>query len=166
MRNLILLSVIILSFVIQTHAQWYSRCDVTNLDSITSIEFECLWNKTNNRIVSSSAITVIGTSIIVGTLISASNFDTGPESELVVPGIAIHALGLLLGFSIDLIGIPILISGVNQRFQLKNLPNYKEFNKPDNVYGKDDTYISIAPQIGKIQIDNAQFYGLSLKFNF
>ena len=169
MRNLILLSLIILSFGIQTNAQWYYRnCGVANLDSITSSEFECLWKKSTNKVVTGGVLTGIGTSLFVGTLIVAanSNLDPGPESEYTVVYIGAFAFVGGIGIFLDYIGIPILIVGVSRRSKLKKLSNYDEFIMPDIVHGKEEKYISIAPEIGTIYIDHSQFYGLSLSINF
>ena len=169
MRNLILLSLIILAFGVQTNAQWYYRnCGVAKLDSITSSEFECLWKKSTNKVVTGGVLTGIGTSLFVGTLIVAanSNLDTGPESEYTVVYIGAFAFVAGIGIFLDYVGIPILIVGVSRKSKLRKLPNYDEFIIPEIVHGKDDRYISIAPEIATIYIDHSQFYGLSISFNF
>ncbi|MFC2098550.1 hypothetical protein ACFLSP_02275 [Bacteroidota bacterium] len=158
MKKTVLLLIFILSFFNTTYAQWYERsCGVTDINTCSLEEFECLWNKSTNKLVIGAATSVIGTSIIVGTVIWISNFDTGPESEFVTVGLIIGSLGLGIGLVLNGVGIPIMITGAIRRSNLRKSVHFDTYKIG---------YLKVSPSLGLNQFNNTYNYGVSLSLTF
>jgi hypothetical protein len=146
MKRTLLLIIFILSFLNAIDAQWYYRsCGVTDINNTTSEEFECLWKKATKNVRVGGIITAIGTSCFFIGFIGSS------EDEFLGTSIGI------VGLFIDCIGIPIWIIGANRRSKLKKNPKYEDF-----ILGS----LNLSPVIGLNQINNSQYFGLSLSLNF
>ena len=147
MKKVFLLLIVTFSVLYSADAQWYERsCGVTDLDSITTQEFECLWAKATVTARTGKIITGIGTSLIVvgGIMVGGQYAFTGVTFGMI-------------GIVIDLIGAPIWITGYNRKFNLRENPHYKNLNIGS---------LKVAPTISKNNFSNSYALGISATLSF
>ena len=156
MKKTVLLIVFILSFVHAADAQWYERsCGVTDLNNLTSEEFDCLWKKSHNEVGGGILLTIIGTSTIVAGIFI-------PDTGLGLYEGYVNELGkqlfmIAIGVAIDIVGILIWERGAHRKSQLKKSPHYENLNLES---------LNISPAIGVNQSNNTYNYGVTLSFTF
>lgn len=129
-------------------AQWYERsCGVTDLDSITTQDFECLWAKATITARTGQIITGIGTSsIVVGGIIVSGDY-------------AFTAVTLIMiGIAIDVfIGAPVWITGASRKSRLRETPLYEAPNSAS---------FNLSPTISKNHFNNSYSVGFTASLNF
>lgn len=151
MKKILLTALIVLIYSNVANSQWYDRtCGVTDLITVSSDEFECLWNKASKTARVGYITTIIGSSIVVlGGLQAIIIRTEGAVWNAVFMGMA--------GGLIDLIGAPIWITGAVRKNNLEKSPHYQDLKMG---------YLKINPAIGLNEMKNGHYVGVSLSFNF
>jgi len=148
MKKALLLFIVLFSISYSVDAQWYERlCAVTDLDSITTQEFECLWAKATITARTGKIITGIGTSFIVvgGIIVVAESSFTGVTLAMI--GIVIDVI----------IGAPVWITGAGRKSELRKTPYYETLNLQT---------LNISPIIYKNQFNSSYSLGITASLRF
>ncbi len=148
MKKVFLFLIVTFSVLYSADAQWYEKsCGVTDLDSITTQEFECLWAKATITARTGKIITGIGTSLIVvgGIMVGGQYAFTGVTFAMI--GIVIDVF----------IGAPVWITGNNRKFNLRENPHYKNLNIGS---------LKVAPTISKNNFNNSYSVGFTASLKF
>jgi hypothetical protein len=163
MKKALMLVIVMFSAIYSADAQWYYKsCGVTDLNNITSEDFQCL-NKMATKKVTAGAISmVVGTTAIIGgsLLFQNANMDTNSDMGEVIIGAGSIFGGVYLigaGIIIDLVGTALLLSGVNRHITLRKTPYYQ--NRSPSV-------LNISPTINRDQFNNTYSLGLTASLRF
>ena len=148
MKKTLLFFIVTFSFLSSAQAQWYERsCGVTDLDNITTQEFECLWAKATITARTGKIITGIGTSFIVvgGIMVGGQYAFTGVTLAMI-------------GTVIDVfIGAPVWITGAGRKSELRKTPYYETLNLQT---------LNISPIIYKNQFNSSYSIGITASLRF
>ena len=148
MKKVIFLFIVLFSVSYSADAQWYERfCGVTDLDSITTQEFECLWAKATITAQTGKIITGIGTSfIVVGGIIVGG--------EYAFTGVTLAMIGIVIDV---FIGAPVWITGAGRKSELRKTPYYETLNLQT---------LNISPIIYKNQFNSSYSLGITASLRF
>ena len=148
MKRTLLFFIVTFSVLYSADAQWYERlCAVTDLTSITTQEFECLWAKATITARTGKIITGIGTSfIVVGGIIvvSKSSFT----------GVTLAMIGIVIDV---FIGAPVWITGAGRKSELRKNPRYDTPNSGS---------FNLSPTIIKNHFTNSYSVGFTASLKF
>ena len=150
MKKALLLFFVLFSVLYSADAQWhYKTCGVTDMNNCTPVEFDCLWNKASKISKVGAIATGVGTSLVaVGGIILF--WPAGDGGFIGVP------IGMA-GIVIDLVGIPIWITGSNRKSQLRKNPHFEALNSGS---------LNLFPLIRKNQFNNTYSVGLTASLSF
>ncbi len=150
MKKALLLFFVLFSVLYSADAQWhYKTCGVTDMNNCTPVEFDCLWNKASKNAKVGAIATGVGTSLVaVGGIILF--WPVGDGGFIGVP------IGMA-GIIIDLVGIPIWITGGNRKSQLRKNPHYEAFNLRS---------LNISPSLNRNPFNHTYSFGLTASINF
>ena len=148
MKKTFLFLIVTFSVLYSADAQWYERsCGVTDLDSITTQEFECLWAKATITARMGKIITGIGTSfIVVGGIIVGG--------EYAFTGVTLGMIGIVIDV---FIGAPVWITGASRKSRLRKNPLYDAPNSGS---------FNLSPTISKNHFNNSYSVGFTASLKF
>lgn len=154
MMKYIFISLFFLSIFNFTDAQWYNRrCDVVNLSSITSDQFDCMWRKSTRFVWAGAITTALGTA----TFISGATYMTAHDPCTHSGNYMIGGMIAFSGLCIDLVGIPVWIFGAIRRGQI-----IRNINTISLASGS----INISPVVDYNQFNDSHSLGISISLNF
>ena len=155
------LIIFILSFVNAVNAQyenkWYYRhCDVIDINNCTPEEFECMWNKATKNVRTGAILTGVGTPLTISGAIFIFLYSNGIYNGS--DGLTwVLIVGGIVGVVFNLVGIPILATGINQKSKLKKTTYYDILMSGS---------LNIQPTIRLNKIHDSPYLGLSISLNF
>ena len=151
MKKFLLLFFVIFSGLSYADAQWYYKsCGVADINNCTPSEFDCLWNNAS-KIAHGGAITTgIGTSLVaIGAILTvASGFTEAAHATVTLS---------MVGLIIDMIGVPVWITGANRKSSLRKSPLYEALNSGS---------LNLSPTINRNQFTNTYSLGISASLSF
>jgi hypothetical protein len=163
MKKALMLVIVMFSAIYSADAQWYYKsCGVTDLNNITSEDFQCLQFKATRNVIGGAIVTGIGTTAIVGgvSMVQKVNMDTNSDMGEVIIGAGSIFGGVFLigaGIIIDLAGTALLMAGVSRHITLRKTPYFQ--NRSPSV-------LNIAPTINRDQFNNTYSLGLTASLRF
>ena len=150
MKRFILIFIIIISFVAAAEAQWYYRkCNVADINNCTIEEFDCLWGKATTVVIGGAITTALGTGLLVYAYIR--------ENYYFQPGDLSGLITIPAGLILNLVGIPVWVTGAVRRNELRKTANYQNLHSG---------CLNISPILGLNQFNKSPCFGLSLSINF
>ena len=150
MRRALLLFIVTFSVNYSTDAQWYYRtCNVTDINTCTHEEFECLWGTAKQNVIGGAISTAIGTGIWVYAYIR--------EVYYFQPGDLSGIYTIPAGLIFNMIGISNLIIGAVRRNELRNTTYYKNLNS---------SCLKISPSIKRNHFTNTYSIGITASLRF
>lgn len=153
MKTLLLLIVLGLCPQI-LHAQWYERrCGVSDLDDLTTDQFVCLWNRSKTVARTGGVISLVGTTVLVGGGITMATADPCCSSGQLLIGY----FAVLSGIAIDLIGVPVWLTGIQRKSVLK---------KSEHFNNQALRTLRISPVLLKNNITQTCSCGMAITFRF
>jgi hypothetical protein len=119
-----LASIILIFICVQwADGQWYNRsCGVSDINITTAEEFDCLWKKSNTIAKVGGITSIAGTAVLVTGAFTMIAADPCSSSGKLLIGY----FTALTGAAIDIIGVPIWMTGVHRKSILRNNPHYNE----------------------------------------
>lgn len=103
--------------------QWYNRsCGVADINNTTAEEFDCLWKKSTTIAKVGGITSIVGTTVLVTGALTMITSDPCCSSGKWLVGY----LTVLTGAAIDIIGVPVWMTGVYRKSILRNNPHYSE----------------------------------------
>ena len=113
--KIVILTFIPMFFSNSCFAQWYERqCAVTDLNKMTTEEYDCLWKSASTTRNIGLATTALGSSLILAGGITMITSDPCCSSARLLYGY----FGLISGVVIDIIGIPLWSLGSKRRNEI------------------------------------------------
>lgn len=157
MKYLLLLITLVLLCHCSVNAQWYERaCGVHDLESATSDEFDCMWNKAATTVKVGQISCLVGTSIaILGGAVSL--VASGTDSEAASGTTMIGATVAICGLTATAISIPIWAVGASRRSKLEKSPAYQDFQSAT---------LQFSPMIETNHFTQQASLGLAVLLNF
>ena len=119
-----LVSMIFIFLCVQwADGQWYNRsCGVSDINNTTAEEFDCLWKKSITISKVGGITSIVGTAVLFTGIITMSTSDVCCSSGKWLLGY----FTVLTGAAIDIIGIPIWMTGVHRKSILRKSPHFAE----------------------------------------
>lgn len=157
MKNILPLICIILLCYQAVNAQWHEKaCGVQDIESATSDEFDCMWNKAVTTVKVGQIACLVGTSIaILGGAVTL--VASGTDSESTSGTSMFGALAAVSGLSITAISIPIWAVGASRRSRLMKSPAYQDFQ---------GVSLQVSPTIETNRCNEQASLGLAFLLNF